>query len=186
MSSANTIWDSRNGYGVVSRSFHWLMALLFLWQFMSAILRVLARDSAVFTFFWSAHQQLGFALLVLVLLRGVWGLSNIGRRPHKDGLMGKAALLGHLAIYALMFAVPALALIRAYGRGRSFSFLGMPIFDPAGVQNETLNSIGSTLHGPLGWTLLAVVVCHVFMALFHHFALRDDTLRHMTGHKPKG
>jgi cytochrome b561 len=153
---------------------------------MSAILRVLARDSAVFTFFWSAHQQLGFALLVLVLLRGVWGLSNIGRRPHKDGLMGKAALLGHLAIYALMFAVPALALIRAYGRGRSFSFLGMPIFDPAGVQNETLNSIGSTLHGPLGWTLLAVVVCHVFMALFHHFALRDDTLRHMTGHKPKG
>jgi len=185
MSSANTILDSRNGYGVVSRSFHWLMALLFLWQFLSAILRVVARDSAIFTFFWSAHQQLGFALLVLVLLRGVWGLLNMRRRPHTDGLMGKAASLGHLVIYALMFAVPLLALVRSYGRGRSFSFLGMPVFDAAGVQNETLNSIGSTLHGPLGWVLLAVVVCHVLLALFHHFALRDDTLRHMTGHKAR-
>ena len=51
MANANTIWDSRNGYGVVSRSFHWLMALLFLWQFMSAILRVFAKDSAIYSFF---------------------------------------------------------------------------------------------------------------------------------------
>lgn len=186
MANANTIWDSRNGYGVVSRSFHWLMALLFLWQFMSAILRVFAKDSAIYNFFWSMHHQLGFALLVLVFLRGVWGILNLGRRPQTDGLVGKMASLGHLAIYGLMFAVPALGLLRSYGNGHGFSFLGLQIFAETGVKNDALTSPGNALHGLLGWVLLAVIGCHVFMALFHHFALRDDTLRHMTGHKARG
>src|SRR5690606_14502485 len=118
-----------------------------------------------------------------VLLRGVWGLLNIHRRPHKRSLAGALALLGHLAIYGLMFAVPAVALLRTYGSGRGFSFLGIQIFEQTGVQNAALTAPGSALHGLLGWVLLAVIVGHVVMAFIHHFALRDDTLRYMTGRK---
>ncbi len=182
MSSKTYIWDDRSGYGLVSRGFHWLMALLFLWQFASAILRVFAKDMPIYSFFWSAHFQLGFALLVLALLRGVWGLMNIHRRPHKDGAIGKLAVLGHLAIYVLMITIPSLALLRAYGSGHGFSFLGMPIFAKTDIQNAMLTAPANALHGPLGWVLLAAIVGHVAMALVHHFALRDDTLRYMTGH----
>lgn len=183
MHNTNQIWDGPNGYGVISRMFHWLMAVLFLWQFISAILRILVKDSAPYSFFWSAHYTIGFSLLILVLLRGVWGLLNFSRRPHKAGAMGKLAGLGHLAIYVLMFAVPALALLRSYGSGRGFSAFGIQIFEQTGVQNAALTAPGNAAHGLWGWVLLAVIVGHVLMALVHHFALRDNTLRHMTGHR---
>lgn len=186
MSDVNSIADNQNGYGLVSRFFHWLMAVLFLWQFASALLRIFAKDTAIYNFFWAAHFQLGFALLVLVLLRGLWGLINLGRRPHKQGAMGRLALAGHLALYGLMFAVPALALLRAYGGGRGFSFLGMQIFEPTGVQDAALTAPANMLHGPLGWILLAAIAGHVLMALVHHFVLRDGTLRLMAGRGTAG
>jgi len=183
MSKTNVFFDNRDGYGLISRAFHWSMAILFLWQFISAILRIFAKNTMVYDFFWAAHHQLGFALLILVLMRGGWGLLNIRRRPHKHSFAGKLALLGHLVIYGLMFAVPAVALLRTYGSGRGFSFLGVQIFEQTGVQNAALTAPGNALHGLLGWVLLAAVAGHVLMALVHHFALRDDTLRYMTGRR---
>ncbi len=91
MKGANRFWDSRNGYGLVSRSLHWLMAFLFLLQFTSAILRVFAKDTAAYHFLWPAHHEIGFALLVLVLLRGFWGLANIAHRPRVIGWLGRLA-----------------------------------------------------------------------------------------------
>lgn len=186
MNNTNTIWDTPSGYGRISRALHWLMAFLFLWQFLSAILRVVAKDTTIYSVFWSAHHQLGFALLVLVLLRGIWGVLNSGRRPHKSGHVGKLAALGHLVIYGLMFAVPVLALLRTYGSGRAFSFLDIRIFEQTGVQNAMLIAPGNALHGLLGWALLAVVAGHVLMALIHHFVLRDNTLHFMAVGKKSG
>lgn len=57
---------------------------------------------------------------------------NIGNRPtHAPGLAGRAALAGHLALYALMALAPLIALIRAYGGGRGFSFFGIEVFAPS-------------------------------------------------------
>lgn len=178
-----SLWDSSDGYGLISRIFHWLMALLFVWQFASAILRVAARDTPAYQFFWSAHYELGFTLLLLVCLRGIWGLVNLSRRPRRAGAAGWLAGLGHVAIYALMFAIPALALLRVYGRGRGFSYLGIEIFEPTGVQDAALTAPANAAHGLLGWVLLVLIIGHVAMALIHHFVLRDDTLRHMAGRK---
>jgi len=183
MSRTNRFLDNPDGYGVISRSLHWLMAVLFVWQFISTILRVFAKDTPIYNFFWPTHYQVGFALLLLVLVRGAWGLLNLSRRPHKSGALGKLAGLGHLVIYALMFVVPALAFLRSYGNGRGFSFLGIEIFEKTGVQNAALTAPASAVHGLLGWVLLAVIVGHVLMAFVHHFVLRDNTLRHMTGRR---
>lgn len=183
MNRTNRFWDSPNGYGLISRYLHWLMAVLFVWQFASAILRFFVKDVPIYNFIWPTHSQVGFSLLLLVLVRGVWGLLNISKRPHKTGVSGKLAGLGHLVIYVLMFAVPALALLRTYGNGRGFSFLGFKVFEQTGVQDPALTAPGNAAHGLLGWVLLAVIVGHVLMALVHHFLYRDNTLRHMTGHK---
>ncbi len=183
MNKSNRFWDTSDGYGLVSRCFHWSMAVLFAWQFTSTILRVLAKDTSLYNFFWPTHYQVGFVLLLLVLFRGVWGLLNLSRRPHKSGTLGKLAGLGHLVIYALMFAVPALALLRTYGGGRGFSFLGMEIFAKTGVQDAALTAPANAAHGFLGWVLLAIIAGHVLMVFIHHFALRDNTLRHMIGHR---
>lgn len=181
MASRPEHWmDNSAGYGYVSRFLHWSMALLFTWQFASALLRVFADETPVQVFFWRTHHSIGFSLFVLVLLRGAWGLINARRRPaHAQSLLGRAAFAGHIALYALMVAVPLLAIVRAYGRGRGFPPFGVPLFTPTGVEIPALTAPANALHGLLGWTLLALVAGHIAMVLIHRYLWRDDTLSRM-------
>jgi len=186
LDSENKIWDNRSGYGIVSRNFHWVMAFLFALQFGISFIHLLLKGSAIDDLLWTKHMQLGVILLLLVMFRALWGALNIVGRPYEVSMAGRLAVLGHLAIYALMFVVPALALLRSYGRGRGFSFLGIELFQQTGIVNETLTAPGDALHSLLGWVLLVTVAGHASIALIHHFVLRDDTLRYMAGRKKTG
>lgn len=175
-----SIWDRPQGYGLVSRTLHWLMAALFAVQFLSAILHFIDRELPLARTVWGLHYTLGFTLLVLVVLRAIWGVLNLRTRPpHGHGLAGLAALGGHLALYALMIFVPAVALLRAYGGGRGFAVFGFPIFQP-GTRDEALMEPAHLLHGPAGWVLLALVVGHVLMVFVHKHVWREDILGRMT------
>lgn len=182
MTSPSSIWlDNAQRYGIVSRCLHWLMAAGFAWQFTSATLHWLAKDSAIEKFFWSTHPSLGFALLVLAVIRAAWGLVNLRRRPgHAAGWAGRAAAAGHLLLYALMIAVPVIAVLRAYGRGRGFSPFGVTIMQPTGQEIPALVDLGAALHGELGWVLLAVIAGHIAMVLVHR-RIGEDVLPRMAG-----
>ncbi|MCD2178969.1 cytochrome b [Rhizobium sp. C1] len=180
LQTTTSIWDRPHGYGLVSRALHWLMACLFALQFLSAIFHLIDRNLAITKTLWGVHHALGFILLVLVALRAVWGLVNLRTRPpHGHGLIGLASLAGHLALYALMIFVPAVALLRAYGGGKGFAVLGVQIFEP-GTRNETLMEPAQLLHGPAGWALLALVAGHVLMVFVHKHLWREDILGRMT------
>lgn len=182
MAAEHNPWmDNEAGYGRVTRLLHWLMAALLAWQFTSAALHALAEDTAIERFFWSTHTTLGFFLLVLACVRGIWGLLSLGQRPARTpGMWGRAAGLGHLVLYVLMIAVPALALARSYGRGRGFSVLGVQIFEPGGQAVPALVEAGNALHGWLGWLLLALVVGHIVMAFAHRPVNGSRILHRMT------
>ena len=176
-----SIFDDRQGYGIVIRTLHWLMAALFAWQFTGALVHLLAPQSGARQLFWPTHTTVGFSLLLLVLLRGAWGLANARRRPQQASRrLGRAALVGHLAIYALMVAVPVLALVRTYGGGRAFSYFGLTIFGATGNRVPGLMAPGNALHGPLGWTLFALILGHVAMSFVHRFAWKEDVIGPMT------
>lgn len=182
MADTTRTWDSPAGYGAVTRALHWGMAALFAWQFASAILRVVAEDTAIEGFFWSTHYSVGFTLWLLVLVRGVWGLVNLRRRPRPEGspALAAAARAGHLALYGLMILVPSLAILRAVGGNRGFSVYGLRLVAPGGEPNPLLTAPGNALHGVLGWTLLVLVVGHIVMALYHGHVRGDATLDRMT------
>ncbi|UJJ33257.1 cytochrome b [Halopseudomonas maritima] len=172
-----SVKDSAARYGVVSRVLHWGMALLLLWQFLSAGARLLLEDTPIEAFFWSTHKPLGFLLFALIWLRLVWALANRQRRPASVGL---PATLGHLGLYALLIAVPGLALLRQYGSGRAFEPFGLPLMAGFDGKTEWMISLGNALHSWLGWTLLALIVGHAFMALLHrHSAGHTDVLPRM-------
>jgi len=175
-------FDTPQRYGRISRWLHWGMAVLFAWQFIGMGLRIVLGRTPLVSFFVGSHASVGLLLLVLVLLRGAWGLSNRARRPpHGAGWLGRAAMLGHAALYLLMVAVPLLALVRLYGSGRAFAWFNtVPLFS-AGPKNDALVAPASLLHGPLAWTLLALVVGHVAMALLHRWLWRDDVAQRMIG-----
>ena len=157
--------DSATRYGTVSRTLHWGMALGLGWMFASAITHSLAEKSALDAFLWPTHKHVGSLLMLLVLLRAAWALLHAGQRPPHINL---AAHLGHLALYALMLAVPFIGLLRQYGSGRAFAPFGVPLMP--GRDNDKIDwmvELGGLLHGELGWVLMACVAGHIAMALWH-------------------
>ncbi|MFH5925109.1 cytochrome b [Roseomonas xinghualingensis] len=177
--------DTAQRYGAISRALHWSMAALFTWQFAGMGLKLALGRNALVSFMVGTHGPVGTLLMLLILLRGAWGLVNARQRPpHGAGLRGLAAWTGHLAIYALMFAVPALALLRQYGSGRPFAPWGIPLM-PGGERIPELMAPGNAAHGLLGWILLALIAGHVAMILVHRHLWRDNVLPRMLSRTPR-
>ncbi|WP_458096497.1 cytochrome b [Roseomonas sp. WA12] len=174
--------DSPARYGLVSRVLHWGMAALFAWQFAGMAIKLALGRHPVSAFFVGSHASFGTLLMVLVLIRGTWGLLNLRRRPpHGTGWLGRAAQFGHLTIYGLMLAVPLLGLLRQYGSGRAFAAFSIPLWGATGETHPSLVGAGDAAHGELGWVLLAIVAGHVAMVAFHGLVLRHAVLPRMAG-----
>ncbi|MDO5705963.1 MAG: cytochrome b [Paracoccus sp. (in: a-proteobacteria)] len=179
------IMDSPARYGAVSRFFHWSIAGLMIWQFLGMAIKVmLGRDAALTGMIAGSHQSLGFVLFVLIVLRVIWALANLHRRPpHEAGLAGLAAKAGHVVLYALMILVPAVALIRAWGSDRAYVVFGWPVF-PARAEGDVVQwavDLGGNWHGEAGWLLAVLIVGHAVMAIWHTAVRRDGTMTRMAG-----
>lgn len=175
--------DNHDRYGTVTRIIHWGVASLMLWQFSGMISKLsLGREHSLTQFLAGKHSAVGTVLFVLILFRLFWAFKNRHNRPaHGGGVLGFAAWMGHLALYTLMLLVPLTALIRAWGNDRQFAPFGFEIF-PARTPEQVIapaTEIGAMFHGELGWIMGALVVGHITMALLHHVALRDGTLKRM-------
>ena len=128
--------DTPQRYAPFTRFLHWSMAACYAFMFASALAWHL---NGSLKFLIAPHKAVGVLLLLPAAVRFVWALRNLRRRP-AGSLKVK---LGHLALYALMFAVPA------SGMARQFQA-------PLGVA-----------HGALAFALLLLIVGHVGMALVH-------------------
>ncbi|HOM14294.1 MAG TPA: cytochrome b/b6 domain-containing protein [Rubrivivax sp.] len=171
--------DSAVRYGSVSRWFHWGMALCFAAVFAAALVHQFLEDSALDGVLWPLHRPLGALLMLLVLLRAAWALLHAKRRPAH---VSRAAQLGHLALYALMAAVPFIGLLRQYGSGRAFAPFGLALMP--GRPDDKIGwmvDLGGVLHGELGWVLLACVAGHIAMTLWHRRHPAADVLPRMVG-----
>ena len=176
------IWmDSAERYGLVSRILHWLMAYLLIWQFFTLLTWRLFGPAELVKFVTSlgpSHGTVGLLVLPLVILRACWALANRKKRPQQDSsLQGMLAAAGHFTFYLLMFAIPALALTRAYGNGKGFT----PWIPATGEKIEWLTAPANMLHGPLSWCLSALIVGHILAALFHRFIRNDSVFARMVG-----
>lgn len=164
-------------YGRISRLLHWGMAALFAVQFISAGVRFAFPDTALEEAVWGVHGPFGALLMLTVVIRALWALAD---RPRRPAAVNRAAGLGHLALYALMIAVPALALLRQYGSGRAFSPFGLPLMSGfEGDEIEWMTSLGGLLHGELGWALLALILGHIGMVVWHRRRGGQDVLARM-------
>lgn len=143
---------------------HWAVAVLILGSFltseaMEAALRAAARGEVAGGLAANAHQALGLTILLLTLariaLRLIHGAPPLP--PTMSPLLRRAAQATHVAIYALLLAVPAAGMA-------AWSRLDRDLGD---------------LHGTLFGVLAALVALHVVAAVFHQVVLKDGLMRRM-------
>jgi cytochrome b561 len=147
--TTTSVWmDSPQRHGLVSRALNWFMAYLLIWQFATILTwRTFgpAEWVKLVTSFGPYHGTVGLLTIVLVAIRAGWVLVNWRRRPpHEMGWAGRIALAGHAAHYGLMFAIPALALLRAYGSGKGWR----PSIPATGEEIAWLMAPANALHVP--------------------------------------
>ena len=183
-SPANRWRDTPDRYGLVSRLLHWLTAaqvillfgVLLAWKGFGeyAVTLLLARIGP--------HGSLGAMLLVTTLLRAIWAYRQRHHRPPRPpGAGGLLARSVHLAFYALLILIPAMAILRQYGRGGPLIFYGMELLPEAEREIAWMMAPADLLHSTLAWLLLALIAGHVAMALAHRLWLKDGILARMLG-----
>ncbi|NQE64697.1 cytochrome b [Caulobacter sp. RHG1] len=177
--------DTAQRYGLVSRILHWAMAYLLIWQFVGLLTWKIFGDSPIARTVSSlgpSHGAVGLLVFVLVMVRAAWWLSGrSGRPPHASGWEGRAALLAHVTLYGLMFAIPALALLRSYGGGKGWKIGAVQLIPETGVKVAWMIAPADRLHGLLAWGLSILILGHIGMALVHRFVRKDGTLARMAG-----
>ena len=180
--SEMALMDDGLKYGTITRVLHWLMAGLLVWQIGTMWLRSVLGETPMTDLWRDWHKPVGVLILLVVTIRALWGLYNLKHRPpHQPGLIGKFAVMGHLALYGLTFAIPIIALIRQYGSGRKWEMFGFTLMEGGHPPVKWMVDLGKNFHGELAWVLTALVALHIVMALVHHFVWKDDTLKRIAG-----
>lgn len=126
------------------------------------------------------HYAAGLGVLLLLALRLPWRWLHPVAPLDAAAWTRRLAAATKLALYALMLAVPLGGIAAAQSRGDAIVLLGsaLPdVFSALAPYRKPLKEV----HETLGNALLVVAGVHAAAALWHHFALRDATLRRMLG-----
>lgn len=153
--------DNSQYYGTISRLLHWGMAACFTFMLFTAVMWRINED---YYSLMAYHKSVGFILMVLAVVRLLWTALNMRHRPESNIVVK----LGHLALYALMVLVPAVALLRQYGSAKSaLDVFGVTVLPTAPEKIEWMAQVGNQWHGVLAWTLFVLVAGHIVMAIVH-------------------
>ncbi|WP_397474252.1 cytochrome b [Pusillimonas sp.] len=171
------IHDSKQRYGSISRIFHWTMAVLIGWQVLKFFDRIDDGEHWVGETLVPWHISIGVTLLVLVVLRLLWVARQKGNRPEQDPATVVLVRLGHGLMYAAMLLMPITGILTMIGNGYGLTPFGIALA-AKGEEIPWMASLGS-LHSPIAWILLILILGHIGIALFHGLVKKDGVLQRM-------
>lgn len=181
-------------WGWLSKSFHWIIALM-----IAVIVPVGFVMSATYQFkvtneqmetvhVWLSriHQSAGLIVLMLVVARLGWRLSNPG--PNVPATLAAyqrlLAKFNHVVLYALLFALPlsGWAAMSAFGEAPTYFlwFDGLPNLVPKVPLNDGFGyGFYARVHRYGIYTGGVLLSLHIVAALWHQFVVKDSVLRRM-------
>jgi|SRR6185312_321003 cytochrome b561 len=165
-------------YGAGAQAFHWLTVML--------VLAAYAVSKGDYSLYSAAadglrriHETLGVLVFIVVVMRLLWRLiDGTPVKPPIPRLMAAAAKLVHFALYALLIAIPATAVLGTWLEGIPVTLPGFDIA-PQIAKAHGLGQLIMEIHTTLGNAILWVAGVHAAAALFHHFYLRDEVFQSM-------
>lgn len=173
--------DSSRGYGLITIALHWLSAILILFLFGLGIYMV---DLGYYDDWYhkgpALHISLGLILLLLMLVRVVWRISNptptpLSNKPAQNIL----ATLVKFCLYGAIFSVLVSGYLITTAEGKPASLFDWIYFPVLTELNSEGVDLAGKIHEYFAWGIIALVLLHVAGALLHHFVIRDKTLVRM-------
>lgn len=186
--------DSKDSWGAVTRSLHWVMAILFIGILGVGFFMVEFESDLVRRFkLTQLHKSFGFVAFIAGLLRIAWQLVQTAH-PKPPETMKKweqhAARTSHLTFYVLMLALPVSGWLMATASPLNdvdafpfrvpnmvFGLFELP--DPFKHGSAALSNLLLKVHFGMALGLTGLLVVHIGATLKHVFVDKDDVLRRM-------
>ena len=173
--------NSAERWGAVSIGLHWLVVLLVI---AIAVLGLYMTDLPLGLYkvkVYALHKSLGLTVLALGVLRLLWIVASGRPKALPGGPAWQRALarLTHWALYALLLLVPLSGWWYNTVADFGLRWFGLFQVPPLGTADAALKALAKERHEFLFYALASLVAVHAFAALWHHYALRDRTLRRM-------
>ncbi len=159
-------------YHLLSRVFHWIMALLIIFMigFGIYITDFAGEDSANRSILFDLHKSLGVLVLILLSFRIINRFIN--HPPALPQTIKKYerifAHLGHFGLYALMLIVPLSGYLMSNSYGFEVKFFGilLPFITSIDIDNA---KIFHDIHEISAFTLAGLIGIHIIAVIKHRF-----------------
>jgi cytochrome b561 len=175
--------NTKTGYGLISQSLHWLMALLLTILFVMGLYMTSLDyyDPLYHSLPWW-HKSIGLFIFILLLKRLLWKAINPQPAPIKTHQKWERIIAGltHKLFYLLIFSIALSGYFISTAKGKSIEFFNLfeiPALSTS-LEEDTASLIGNA-HEIMAISLAALVVLHALGALKHHFIDKDNTLKRM-------
>lgn len=179
--------NTQSRYGSVTKSFHWLTALLILtliplgW-YASQLPHETSQQLATKAWLFSLHKTLGVALFFVALARILWSLTQTspGLLNAERPVEAFTARLVHWLLYGALVIVPLSGWI-SHAAAAGFAPIWWPFGQslPMVPKSTQVEHFFASIHWVSGRLLIVAVLFHVAGALKHHVIDKDSTLRRM-------
>jgi cytochrome b561 len=177
------IRNSNDAWGWGAITLHWVVALLVVATFALGLwMGDLPRPER--PYWYGIHASLGITLMVILLARIVWALLN----PTPAAVAGtppwqhRAARFTHLSLYVLTLATVLFGWFLASVKRTPIVpyVLGVVPF-PSPLVIPSAKDFLEEAHEIAAYALIGLAAAHMLAALWHHYALGNETLRRMLG-----
>ncbi|WP_117233879.1 cytochrome b [Vibrio maerlii] len=161
---------------------HWVTGLLFIGTFIAGyIVAGMERSPEKFELL-AYHKSFGVIILVVASIRLLWrikegNLPTIGEPP---AWQEKIAHAVHGILLLATIAMPISGIAMSVGGGHGIAVFGFDLI-AKGEKIETLQQIGSAIHGTSVNIIIAVFALHVLGAIKHQVIDKDGTISRMLG-----
>lgn len=173
--------NTQDNYGLITKIFHWLLALAIVSLLTVGIIMSSMPSSPEKFELYGMHKASGVMVLILVILRILWKFSNKAVQPpiSLPNSLNIAASIGHFILYLFMLLMPISGILMSHFSGRN-----IPVFElftiPAAIEQDLqISGLFHQVHVLGVWAFIAMIVIHISAALYHHFILRNNILRKM-------
>jgi cytochrome b561 len=184
--------NTERSWGLVARVLHWSIAAIILFQLAVGVymVNVIGDDIIARYDLTQTHKSWGFVVFALGLARIAWRWANpTPELPEMPAWQRSASQASHVALYALMIAIPVTGWLMAsaspfndpdaYVRIRNTVFGLFELPDPYPQGSEALTEQLARFHAGFALALAGLLAVHVAAALKHQFVDRDGLLRRM-------
>ena len=162
---------SENSWGLVAKIFHWLLALLIIWQLFTGFNLSTSEFSPQKIAFIEIHKIFGTFILVFILARLGWRFYNTSPSNKKlPKIHHIISTIIHSFLYILVILTTIQGTLMTQIGGFDVKLLGLITMPRLISENLDMYPVFKNFHYTLWMILLVIFIIHLIAGIYHRFS----------------